>query len=303
MGRHSAATHRAARGGAVVLKCRGITLPELLVAMTLAAVLLGAAGSTLLRQRRQGDLASARSSAESQLRVALAAIPAALQGLAPSAGDFAPGEARDTALQIRAVVAYGIACDSAAGAGIFSVADTGVERESVLIAAPHVGDTLWWLPPGGDVWVARRVSAITTGTGMCAREGTSTRALLRLGFSAGDTIPRSAPIRLTRSTRYSFYHAGDGSWQLGIAEWSDVLHDFAAPQPVAGPFRLASPSGTRTGFRYYDVAGSELTGTGQGAPVASIARLRVTLLAQEGASSSMPLVRADSLDIAFGHAP
>ena len=302
MGRHQGSTRRAARGGTAVLNRRGITLLELLVAMTLAAVLLGAAGTTVFRQRHEGARATARSSAESQLRAALAAIPMALQGLTPSAGDLAPGEARDTALQIRAPVAYGVACDSAAGQVILSVADTGVERESAIVSTPRVGDTLWWWPPGLG-WIGRRVNSITIGTGACVAEGAVTRELLRVGFAGADTVPRSAPIRLTRATRYSFYRAGDGTWQLGIAEWSEVLHDFAPPQPVAGPFLPAGPSGARTGFRYYDAAGSELPITAQGVSTATIARLRLTLIVQAGAPGMPPLLRSDSVDVAFGHAP
>lgn len=303
MGRHAPTARRAAAGCAVVLRRSGATLVELVVAMTLALVLLGAASATLGRQPRDAAAATRRSGAESQLRAALELIPSALQGLKPAAGDLVAGEARDTALQVRAVVAHGVACDSTAGQVILSAADSGAERETAVTTSVHVGDTLWWWPATGVAWTARRVTSVVSSTGVCAREGPASRPLLRLGFPAPDTVPRAAPIRLTRQTRFSFYHAGDGSWQLGIAEWSEVLHGFAPPQPVAGPFLLAGPAGGRSGFRYFDAAGTELPAGPQGALASAIARLRVTLIAPAGAPATPALVLRDSADVSFGHAP
>lgn len=285
-----------------MLTRRGTTLVELLVAMTVAAVVLGAAGATLARQRQDSLRTSSRASAEWQLRAALAQIPAALAGLSPAAGDLAAGEARDTALQLRVAVVQGVACDSTAGQVILSASDTGSDRETAVVAAPRVGDTLWWLPPGAASWSARRLVAIGGGSGPCARDGAGSRALLRLGFSSPDTVPRDAPVRLTRQVRYSFYHAADGSWQLGIAEWSDVLHDFAGPQPVAGPFLLAAEGG-HTGFRYFSASGAELPVTSHGADVASVARLRLTVIAPAKVRGASPNVVRDSVDVALLHAP
>lgn len=286
-----------------MLTRRGVTLVELLVAMTLAAIVLGAAGTTLVRQRRESNGSSSRASAESQLRAALADVPAAVAALSPATGDLAQGEARDTALQIRSVVVQGASCDSTAGQVILSANDSGAERETAVVAAPRVGDTLWWWSPGAAAWASRRVTMISGGSGPCAREGGRNQPLLRLWFSTLDTVPRDAVLRVTRQVRYSIYRAGDGSWQLGIAEWSDVLHGFAAPQPVAGPFLFAPLGGSRTGFRYFDASGGELPVTGQGAEVGAVARLRVTVIARTNARGAPQGVLRDSVDVAFGHVP
>lgn len=286
-----------------MLKRAGATLVELLVAMTLAAVVLGASSTLVVRQRRDSASAAARASAESQLGAALMAVPSALQDLTPSAGDLAAGEARDTALQIRAVVAVGVACDSAVAQVTLSAADTGAERESSVATAPRIGDTLWWWSPGGVAWTRRRVASVASRTGVCPRQGPASRSLLRLGFAGPDTVPRASAVRLTRQVRYSFYRAGDGTWQLGIAEWSEVLHDFSPPQPVAGPFLLVRPPDGRTGFRYFDASGAELPVGAQGAPAGAVARLRLTLIAPGRASGAAALERRDSVDVAFRHAP
>ena len=286
-----------------MLKRSGATLVELLVAITMAAVVLGAGSTLLVRQRRDSADASVRAGAESQLRAALGAVPSALQDLSPSAGDLTAGEARDTALQIRAVVASGVACDSAVAQVRLSASDTGMDRESSLATAPRIGDTVWWWSPAGVAWTGRRVTSVVSGTGVCARQGPATRLLLQLGFSAPDTVPRASPVRLTRQARYSFYRARDGTWQLGIAEWSDVLQHFAPPQPVAGPFTLFRPPDGRTGFRYFDATGAELPVGVQGVPAAAIARLRMTLIAPGRGPGASTLDRRDSVDVAFRHAP
>lgn len=287
-----------------MLTRRGASLVELLVAMTLAAVVLGAATTTVLRQRRESDVHAARVQAESQLHAALGEMQSTLEGLSSAAGDLAPGEARDTALQLRIVVATAVACDSGAGVVILAADDTSENRASGFAAAPRAGDTVWWHPPGAASWAARRVIDISTSSGGCAIAGAGMQSTLRLAFATPDTVPRGAPIRLTRQTRFSFYHAGDGTWQLGIAEWSDVLHAFAPPQPVAGPFTHVAPGGARTGFRYFDVAGAELTPGANGADVANIARVRVSVIAPVRApGGSDGIYGRDSVDVALSHAP
>ena len=286
-----------------MLRRPGTTLLELLVAMMLAAVILGAASSTLVRQRRSTSAQAMRVRAESQLRAALGELEVALDGLSPAAGDLVAGEARDTALQLRTVVASAVACDSTMGYATLAAADTSDERSSGVAAAPKAGDTLWWRPPGAAAWTARRVADITASTGACPAGGSGVQALLRLGFLLPDTVPRGAPLRLTRQARYSFYHASDGSWQLGMSEWSDVLHAFSPPQPVAGPFVLVAPTGGRTGFWYFDAAGAALSVAGQGANVANIARVRVTLVAPDNAVGTFASFRRESLDIALSHGP
>lgn len=286
-----------------MLRRRGATLLELLVAMALGAVLLAAASSTLVRQRRSASAQTSRVRAESQVRAALGELEVALEGLSPAAGDLVAGEARDTALQLRTVIASAIACDSTIGFASLATADTGAERASGLAAAPKAGDSLWWRPPGASAWVARRVTTITAKSGSCSAGGNGTQPLLQLGFQSSDTVHRGAPLRLTRQARYSFYHAGDGTWQLGIAEWSDVLHAFPPPQPVAGPFVLVAPGGGRTGFRFFDAAGTALNVGEPGTSIANIARVRITLIAPDHDLGTTAAFRRDSLDIALSRAP
>lgn len=287
-----------------MLSRRGATLVELLVAMTLTAVVLGAATSAFVRQRRGADLHASRASAESQLRAALGELQMALDGLSAAAGDLVAGEARDTALQLRMVVASAIACDSGAGHALLASDDTSAVRAAGFAAAPKIGDTLWWHVSGPSSWMARPVTGITASVGACVSTGGGAQPILRLALPSPDTVPRGAPVRLTRQARFSFYHAGDGSWQLGVSEWSDVLHAFAPPQPIAGPFTLALPGGVRTGFRYFDGGGAELPVGPAGVSVASVARVRISAIAPEDRpAGAAPAYRRDSIDVAVAHAP
>lgn len=287
-----------------MLARRGVTLVELMIAILLAAVVLTAATGTFLRQRRASADHAARARAESQLRAALGALQAALAGLSTSAGDLLAGEARDTAMQLRLLVASAVACDSGAGQATVLADDTSAARASGFASAPRIGDTLWWRVSGEPSWSARRVAVIATGVGACPAVGAAPRPLLRLAFASPDTVPRGVPLRLTRQERYSFYRAGDGSWQLGISAWSDLLHAFAPPQPVAGPFRLSALDGIRTGMRYFDASGVELSMGPSGVPVTGVARVRITVIAPVAPSAgSSAEYRRDSLDVALGHAP
>ncbi|HEX5971788.1 MAG TPA: prepilin-type N-terminal cleavage/methylation domain-containing protein [Gemmatimonadaceae bacterium] len=286
-----------------MLARRGTTLVELIVAMTLAAIILSAATGTFVRQRRAASDHASRVGAEAQLRAALGELQVALAGVSASAGDLAPGEARDTAIQLRSLVGSAVACDSGAGQATVAANDTSATRASAFAANPRVGDTLWWRVSGASSWAARRVAVITTSVGACPAAGADPQPLLRLTFTSADTVPRGVPLRVTRQERFSFYHAADGSWQLGISEWSDVLHAFAPPQPVAGPFRLVAP-GARTGMRYFDASGAELSMGAPGVTVSSVARVRVAVVAPWLRSDGTPgPYRRDSLDLALSHGP
>lgn len=287
-----------------MLARRGTTLVELLVAMTLAAVVLSAATGTFVRQRRAASVHTSRARADAQLRAALGELQVALSGTSTAAGDLVAGEARDTAIQLRSLVASAVACESGAGQATIAANDTGATRASAFASSPRAGDTLWWRIPGDSSWTARRVVVIATGVGACPPAGPETQPLLRLAFASGDTIPRGVPLRVTRQERFSFYRASDGSWQLGISEWSDVLHAFAPPQPVAGPFRLVAPDGARTGMRYFDASNAELSVGGPGVTVSSVARVRISVVAPFIQSGAAPgAYRRDSLDVALAHGP
>lgn len=279
---------------------RGTTLVELLVALVLAALVLGAASTNLLRQQRTAAWEGIHSRMDAQLRGGVAAVPAALVEISPAAGDIAAAGARDSALQLRVPVAAGFACDGAVGVVMLAVDRIDSTSLTELASQPRAGDTLWWFPGTGSSWLARRVTEVRNAVAPCALTNAPSGTVLQFVIGGVDSVQRGAPVRLTRQGRYSIYRSGDGSWQLGWSEWSAASGDFAAPQPVAGPYVRSSSSGERTGFRYFDANGGELSAEPYVADPSRIARLRVTLLSPDPlAPRSDRAVRRDSVDVAF----
>lgn len=275
----------------------GATLAELLVSLTLAAIVLGTAVSSVLRQHRTARVVAGEAATTAQLRAATGALSAELAVLSGTGGDIVPGEARDTALQLRAFVSAGIACDDAVASATFAPDDDGAP-EALWGNVPRVGDSLWWYATGQRAgWHGGRIVTSDSVSAPCLLVGSPARPARRVVVSGvADTIATGAPLRVTRPARYSLYRSGDGSWQLGLHDWIPGDH-FGAPQPVAGPFLLRAGA-RRSGFRYFGRNGEELAAGNAGVEAEQVARIRITVLAADrpGAGTTQ-VVRAESLDV------
>ncbi|MHB1265053.1 MAG: PulJ/GspJ family protein [Gemmatimonadaceae bacterium] len=271
-------------------RARGVALLEMLVSLTLFGIVLAAFGGLLARHERAHATLDARLQAAAQLREGEGALAHDLLPLAPSAGDLAPGEARDSAIALRAVVATGIACDTA-GLSIALPPATGDPLTSLLarLTMPQRFDTLWAWADGaeGRSWVPLQVAGVATsgarcqgGLGPLPLPG-GPRLVLTVGGVA--TLPAGiaagTPLRITRRVRWSLYRASDRRWWLGWREQSAGSGALAAVQPVVGPLRGYSADSTRSGaaFHYYDAAGVALA-PGL-ADTRAVARIRVVLRA------------------------
>lgn len=275
----------------------GATLAELLVALTLASVVLATATTSVLRQRRTTSAIGGQARASAQLRAVTGALQAELSALGQGTGDVVPGEARDTALQFRMLVATGVACDDAEGSATVGGDDAGAAALSG--AAPKVGDTLWWYGAHPAEWRGRRIVVSDSVTASCMHTGAAPRPMRRVRIAGQDTIPFGALLRVSRPARYAFYRSGDGSWQFGFRDWLETGGQFPPPQPIAGPF-VMGVADARTGFRYFAADGNELLAGPTGANAALVARVRITVLAAEpGAHPTGAGVRRDSVDVAL----
>ncbi len=271
----------------------------MLVSLTLFGVVLAAFGGLLARHERAHATLDARLQAGAQLREGEGALAHDLLPLAPSAGDLAPGEARDSAVALRAVVATGVACDTA-GLSIALPPATGDPLSSLQqrLTMPQRFDTLWaWAEGGaGRSWVPLPVAAVSTSNARCAG-GLGPLPLpggprLVLTVSGVASLPpglaAGTPVRITRRVRWSLYRASDRRWWLGLREQSATSGALAAVQPVMGPLRAFSADSTRSGaaFHYYDAAGVALA-SGV-ADTRAIARIRVVLRADTLGGRSAP---------------
>lgn len=211
---------------------RGVTLIELLVAMTLGVLVLALCAGALIGQRRAERRSAESTRPGSAADEAVRVVASSLARLAQTDTLWARG---DTALEWRTAVGVAVTC-AAAG-------DT--------IVVPDSGTGAWWEdgPDSGDVveitdengrWTDRDVVAVTArSNGACA----GAQRTLRLSDSIAHVGAGFA--RVTRRVRFMLYRGGDGLWWLGqrtCTSRSPAL--CGAAQPVAGPL-LPPPLGAR----------------------------------------------------------
>jgi prepilin-type N-terminal cleavage/methylation domain-containing protein len=275
----------------------GVTLAELLVALTLSGIVLGTATSSLMRQQRTAAVVNGSAAVAAQLRAATGALAAELGPLGSGSGDLVAEEASDTTIGLRTLVTSDASCDNAVGGVTFAGADGELVREGGHV--PHAGDSLWWYVDAATGWRGREIIASGIVTAPCLLTGMPARASWRVQVAGADSIPFGAFLRVTRRSRYAFYRSGDGSWQLGLQEWVPETARLAPPQPVAGPF-VVRAQGDRSGFRYLDRNGAEIPSTDVAREIARVARVRMTVVMRVGTTSASGRGWArDSVDVAL----
>ena len=268
-----------------MLTRRGVTLIELIVAMTVGGIALALIAVISVRQQRLYADVADRAALTGQLRQASAVLPIELRGASAVAGDIR--EARDTAIELRSTIAAAVVCDTLAGSIVLAPATAGATAFAGYLTAIAAGDTAWVLSRGDstDTWIPYPLSgASSLAPGQCGALGprlnATARAIARVSVRLGPTAPPAnligSVLRVTRPVRYSLYRGGDGRWYLGLRDWNDVSSHFNTIQPVSGPFSSASSRGLV--FQYVDSAGNVLPN-----PVSdprSIALIRVDLRGQ-----------------------
>lgn len=256
---------------------RGHTLLELLLALGLLAILVGALLGALLRDARAHIGLAARADARAQLQAGALALARDLRSLSARAGDFAAGDRSDTGVTIRALHFTAVACDTA---GVLAVrqparADGVPPAEGRL---PVAGDSAWVLvEQERPRWVGARVTRSERDPGACPGGGAD-GVPVRLWVDAAGLWPVAlqAPVRVTRRARWSAYRATDG-WQLGVREWNASLGRLDPPQPVAGPLSPATGAAPGLALRWLDSLGADLAAGAEAS--ARLARVEVVLRA------------------------
>ncbi|MBV9881131.1 MAG: prepilin-type N-terminal cleavage/methylation domain-containing protein [Gemmatirosa sp.] len=230
---------------------RGATLVELLVAMTLLAVVTTAAVGVVARQWRLHAALDGRRAAREQLVAAAQALRAALR---PASGDGEAGDptdlvtVSDTLLEVRATIGASVVC------AVIDARTAELPPESTV--APSL---TWWLtdPQPGDVavvhggasdaWQGAVVDTVSQRRAGCAgsplvraAEAGLSRLRLHVATALAGVVP-GAPVRVVRSVRYLHYKASDGRWYLGEREWDGTA--WTGTQPVAGPLRAPGARG------------------------------------------------------------
>ena len=245
---------------------RGLTLAELLVAITISGVVLALVSAIALRQHRFYASTRARLAVAAELRETAAILPVDLRGVGVSAGDIRSGEARDTSLEFRATIASAIVCDVTGGHVILAPTSTSGTTFSGFLTTPQPNDTAWLLTTidTSEAWLPRRIVAAamaaagncTPGAPMLTGAALNTARLSLTLDSLDAFVHPGAVLRISRPTRYSIYRSSDGAWYLGLREWNPSSGKFNTIQPVTGAFLAPASGGLR--IRYFDSTGAEL---------------------------------------------
>lgn len=267
----------------------GFTLAELLVVILLGGLVLALVFSIGARLQRELVALALRIGGGGQLRSGAAILALDLRAVSSTGGDIAPGEARDTSLQLRSTVLSAVAC--AVREEEIDVMPLAGANGAPAGGTLRVGDTLWVLADAdsGERWLPMAALGVRSAPDGCATvaSGIAERARLfdvghmlavRVGRECAALIAPGAPIRVARGARYSIYRASDGRWYLGLRSWSTASGQFSPIQPVSGPYVPLSSDGGGTRFRYFDVNGAAVA---EGAlETRRIARVEVSLVSE-----------------------
>jgi prepilin-type N-terminal cleavage/methylation domain-containing protein len=271
---------------------RGVSLPELVVALVLFGIVAGAVARALDRASRFHDGIVRLLEARTQLAAADQAVTVALRAMAPAAGDLVA--VSDSAVRYRMAVGGGVAC-AVDSAGITLLPDS-IANGQVLVhfwAPPQPGDSAWVFDegaspaPSDDRWVPARLTSLARVAGGCAGSpvldplNDAARPGWRLNVTFGAGVPASVPlvggatvVCLTRHARFALYRASTGASFLGWADWNDATGRWNVIQPVAGPFVAwngSQPPASGIAFAARDSAGAAVS-----APVTGAAALALT---------------------------
>lgn len=247
----------------------GLSAVEALVSMVLLSTVVALVMGSLSGEQRNSREAAEVRAVRADLRDAAAVIARDLRGAAVQSDSFPI--VSDTAIEFFAPILTGVTCAGSVGPVLFLAPQKrrGAGFLTSAVTPPDTGDLAWVfegasaLWPGG--WKRFRIAAFNESSfAPCATDpatGASPFVLAVVGDVRG--APAGTPVQIVRRSRYSIYRSANGEWNLGYRR-CDALktQSCRAVQPVAGPYRARARSMSGMQFRFYDSAGSLITGSG-----------------------------------------
>lgn len=258
----------------------GMTLPELMIAFALLAIIGTAIVVFLLRQQRFYSGANELMTTRAQIRQAAGFLPADLRSISSPGNDIYTMS--DTSIEFRSVFGTSVVCISNSGKSPFiTIPPLNLGKKSVLTnwtQAPVSGDSLMLYvdststASSDDIWSAHQITAtplqvvgdVNTGCPSSTALVQATDLVtgnpsyqLSLSPAQSKTVSAGAAVRFFKRVHYSLYQAADGNWYLGYYDCRAGRTPVCNPiQPIAGPLRPYSSanSGAASGikFVYYD---------------------------------------------------
>lgn len=284
---------------------RGVTLAELLVALTMFAIVFAAIVKSLSTSQRAYDAQVAHTDLQQNVRLASIMLPGELRELDASEGDIISMDS--VSIKMRSLRQLGVICTlpplgGALTAVQFAVRDTLMstryfaQGDSLLLyyeGDPRIRTDDGWML--GSLTTIGATTACTDGSG---KNGKLFTAALRLDSTAvpaqintAGFVPLGSPVRAFQIITFKRYFAtADSNWYVGMDSAGTTL-------PLLGP--LADSLGFK--LTYYDSLSNRLANTAQ----RSVARinlalaLKTTRAIRKNVGSPAPDTTRISLDIAL----
>jgi prepilin-type N-terminal cleavage/methylation domain-containing protein len=290
---------RQLESGARLARRRGLTLPELLIAILLLAIVGGGITKVMLKQQQFYKDASASAGAKRELRLGATVLPTELRSISSSGGDILTmGE---NEMVLHAYTGSAVICERNAVTNADKVwvppPNLAEHTLTSFVTTPQVGDTVFLFNENllkgaqDDQWEKRVITAVGSDPDKClgapythiALDAGKRRPWFQLNAVIPDSVKVGSVIRFSRPIRYSIYQEASKKWYLGLEEYSGG--SWGSASPIAGPYaEFASgdnnPSGLQ--FRYYDSLGVRVTNMNN---KKDVARVDVFLRTNQGPSA------------------
>jgi prepilin-type N-terminal cleavage/methylation domain-containing protein len=254
----------------------GFTLAELLIAMTMFALVSTALTAVLTSQVRMYRRTGEATRVQRDLRTGMSLLPGDLRSASRPAGDLTL--LVDSAVQLRATVGTSIVCAKPSAAQV-DIPPQALARNALTTwyVQPQAGDSVLVYNdstsagPEDDVWTTMRIAAFTAAPAVSCvgapftdpvLDPPATKPRWRITFATNLPVgvKVGAPVRFMRSVRYSLFRpagAAADRWYVGYREYAAGA--WGAPEPIAGPFTAyGAVGGSGIAFAYYDSTGVRL---------------------------------------------
>lgn len=271
----------------------GFTLIELMVVVTLIAVIGTMLTTLLMRQQRFHRAVSSVTDARARMRDIATILPTDIRSISSAGSDILALSVNS--MQFRAFIGSAILCRYGA-AQIIELPPQNLASGNVLtawITPPVPGDIAFIYDDGlqggnsDDSWGMFSITDTTSAAdatwcpaGQFTQAADNAKRRYRLTLNAApapNRVKLGAPIRFAREVRYSVYQGADNQWYVGYERCTPNADPTqpgvcANREVLAGPVLPATNDTLTSGlfFVFYDQVGNRLTDVGQANQIARI---------------------------------
>ena len=229
---------------------RGFSLPEIMVALVLLAIVATGVMTVVMRQQQFYRSATEVIDTRQQIRQASNVVPVDLRGVSSVGSDIL--NMSDSSLDVRGNIGSAVTCTHDPVANTVTVPPVDIANSkffTTFLTRPQVHDAILIFDDVGpgtadDIWGNYTITKIDSTLTGCALFTDATldaakyRYIYTVSPALSPTIIDGAPIRFARGVKYSLYKSpSDGLWWMGYRECRGDGTGCMAVQPVAGPYR------------------------------------------------------------------